>query len=233
MARLARQAIPHIPYHIISRGNNRQAIFFCDGDYHFFLNAIGRAKEEYPCKVYSFVLMTNHIHLLVEPLETGHHLAMFMKQILQRYGQHVNKRYERSGSLWQGRYKSSPVSTDRYLLACSRYIEMNPPRAGLVEHPEEYLYSSCGAKMGLRATDWLDFDVMYLGLGRTLAERQRAYRSWIRESIPDEEYRAFRETIQRDWPCGNEQFRNEMEKASGRKYEIGKAGRKRKREREM
>jgi putative transposase len=228
MARQARQAISHIPYHIISRGNNRQTIFFSDGDYHFFLEAIGRAKKKYPCKVYSFVLMTNHVHLLVESLNTGDHLALFMKQVTQRYGQYVNKRYKRSGSLWEGRFKSSPVSTDQYLLACSRYIEMNPIRAGLAQHPEDYRYSSYGAKTGLRGINWLDYDVMYLALGLTQTEREAAYRTWMKESIPDDEWRAFREAAQRDWPCGNDRFKMEMESVLGRKCEIKKAGRKRK-----
>jgi putative transposase len=105
---------------------------------------------------------------------------------------------------------------------------MNPLRAGLVQNPEDYRYSSYGAKTGLTAINWLDHDVMYLALGRTQTEREAAYRTWIKESIPDDEWLAFRESIQRDWACGNDRFKMEMERVLGRKYEIKKAGRKRK-----
>ena len=148
MGRHARKAIANVLYHIINRGNNRQAIFFCDDDYNFFLDALKSAKERYQCKIYSFALMTNHVHLLIEAIGDSKNLAYLMKHISQRYGQYINKHYKRSGTLWEGRFRSSPISMDRYLLACSRYIEMNPVRAGLVEKPGNYKYSSYNAKTG-------------------------------------------------------------------------------------
>lgn len=138
MGRYARQTIANTPYHIINRGNNHQPLYYCDDDYQFFFEAIEAAKEKYPCRICSFVLMTNHIHLLLEAVENGTNLAKFMKHIIQRHGQYLNKRHDRSGTLWEGRFKSSPIASDRYLLACSRYIEMNPVRAGIVKDPSDF-----------------------------------------------------------------------------------------------
>jgi len=225
MGRYARQTIANIPYHIINRGNNHQPIFFYDDDYQFFLEALKIAKEKYPCKIYSFVLMTNHIHLLLESVEESKNLAYFMKHITQRHGQYINRHYKRSGTLWEGRFKSSPISTDHYLLACSRYIEMNPVRAGIVKLPEDYYFSSYGAKIGLREIKWLDYDPAYLALGKTERKRQKEYERWLHESIPEDEWKLVREAIQRNWAYGNNRFKEEMENVLGRRFEIKKAGR--------
>jgi len=226
MGRHARKAIADAPYHIINRGNNRQAIFFCDDDYQFFLEALESAKDKYPCRVYSFALMANHIHLLLEPTEDSDNLAYLMKHISQRYGQYVNKYYKRSGTLWEGRFKSSPISLDRYLLACSRYIEMNPIRAGIVENPGDYKFSSYNAKTGKKKLTWLDHDPAYIALGKTDDARQTAYQRWFQESIPKAEWELIREAVKRNWAFGNSRFKEEMEKALERRFEVKKAGRK-------
>jgi putative transposase len=226
MARHARQAIANIPYHIIHRGNNHQTIFFCKNDYQFFIHSLKLAKEKYPCKIYAFILMPNHIHLLLEPVQEDYNLANFMKHITQRYAQHVNKRYQRTGTLWEGRFKSSAISTDHYLLACSRYIEMNAVRAGIVELPEQYDFSSYKAKIGLKRFDFLDDDPLYFGLGKSESERQKKYQKWFKESISKNEWNMIREAIQRNWPYGNEKFQERIESTLGQKFEIKKAGRK-------
>ena len=164
-----------------------------------------------------------HAHRPVE--EDGKNPAHFMKHITQRHGQYINKRYGRSGTLWEGRFRSSPVSTDRYLLACSRYIEMNPVRAGIVKEPSDFHYSSYSAKVGLKKLEWLDFDPLYLGLGTTEEERQNGCRRWFCESIPQNEWRDIREAIQRNWAFGNNKFKEDIENRFGRKFEIKKAGR--------
>jgi len=225
MGRNARQTVADIPYHIINRGNNRQPIFFRDDDYQFFLSALALAKVKYPCKIYSFVLMTNHIHLLLEAVGESRNLAYFMKHITQRQGQYINKKYKRSGTLWAGRFKSSPISTDRYLLACSRYIEMNPVRAGIAKYPDSYYFSSYGAKIGLREIKWIDYDPVYLSLGKTKEERQKEYKRWFQNGISKNEVEIIRETIQRNWAYGNTRFKEDMEKVLGHRFEIKKAGR--------
>ncbi|MDY0045710.1 MAG: transposase [Syntrophales bacterium] len=226
MTRHARQALPDIPYHIVNRGNNHQKIFFDGDDYYFFFNAIKSAKEQYPCKIYSFAFMTNHIHLLIEPVESGHNLASFIKQVSQRHGQYINKRYERTGTLWEGRFKSSPISTDAYLLACCRYIEMNPVRAGLTDRPEDYKYSSYRSKIGIRNCNVLDSDPLYESFGSTSTERQQKYRQWFQESVEIEEWDHIRYAIKRNWPYGNDGFKKKLEDTMGYTFEIKKAGRK-------
>jgi putative transposase len=229
MARYARQTVADIPYHIINRGNNHQAIFFGKDNYEFFLESIELAKGKYPCKIYSFILMPNHIHLLLEPVGEGQNLALFMKHISQKHGQYINKYYSRTGTLWEGRYKSSAVSTDHYLLTCSRYIEMNCVRAGIVKRPEEYAFSSYRAKAGLKKIKWLDYDPVYLDLGKTEEERHKKYRNWIHEIVLKGEWDMVRESIQRNWAYGDEQFKEKMENVLGRKFEIKTSGRRPKR----
>ncbi len=226
MPRQARQAIAGIPYHIIHRGNNRQVIFFDKDDYRFFVNSLGLAKEKYPCKIYSFTIMPNHIHLLIEAIEENQNIAYFVKLITQTYAQRINKRYQRTGTLWEGRFKSSPVSTDHYLLSCSRYIEMNAVRAGMVRLPEQYEFSSYRAKVGLKKLDFLDLDTLYLALGETEGERQGKYQRWFKESFSEPECGMIRDAIKRNWPYGNQEFQQEIESTLGRKFQIKKAGRK-------
>jgi len=226
MARQGRKTVVNIPYHIINRGNNHQPIFFCADDYKFFLEPLESAKEKYPCRIYSFVLMTNHVHLLLESVEDGQNIAYFMKHVAQKHGQYINRHYRRSGTLWEGRFKSSPISTDHYLLACSRYIEMNPVRAGISLAPDDYPYSSYGAKVGLRSLKILDYDPMYLALGDTKSARHEAYRRWFNESIPDMEWSEIRTAVRRNWAYGNDKFKGELESVLGRKFEVKKAGRK-------
>lgn len=127
--------------------------------------------------------------------------------------------------MWEGRFKSSPISTDRYLLACSRYIEMNPVRASVVKLPEDYRFSSYGAKIGLREIRWLDYDPAYLGLGKTDEERQNEYKRWFRESIPEDEWNLIRQAIQRNWAYGDNRFKEKMENVLRRRFDIEKAGR--------
>jgi len=226
MGRHARQTIADVPYHIINRGNNHQPIFFCNNDYQFFLDALVSAKKKYPCRIYSFALMPNHVHLLIESAEESRNLSYFVKHIAQRHGQYINRRYKRSGTLWEGRFKSSPISTDKYLLACSRYIEMNPVRVGIVKSPSEYSFSSYGAKIGERELKWLDYDPLYLGFGDTESKRQKEYRRWFHESLPEDEWHLIRKAIQRNWAYGNKQFKEKIECVLGRRFEIRKAGRK-------
>ena len=137
MPRARRITIPALPHHIIQRGNNRQAIFFDDEDYRFYLQCLRQAKAKCACRIYAYVLMTNHVHLLVEPTRERD-LGRFMQSVGRRYVRYINQRYGRSGTLWEGRFKSAVVSRDEYLIVCSRYIEWNPVRAGLVTHPRDY-----------------------------------------------------------------------------------------------
>ena len=148
MPRGSRVVLPNYPHHIIQRGHNRQAVFSTDKDYLNYLKHLKEWKEDLGCEVYAYCLMTNHVHLIVDPGRRVENLALLMKKVAGRQTRYVNKIAGRTGTLWEGRYKSSPIQTDEYLLACCRYIELNPVRAGIVKNPEEYPWSSYRQKVG-------------------------------------------------------------------------------------
>ncbi|WP_208738801.1 transposase [Phytopseudomonas daroniae] len=141
MPRKQRMYLPGVPAHVVQRGNNRSACFFHDEDYQFYLTVLGDALKRYRVQLHAYVLMTNHVHLLMTPeSETG--ISRVMQHLGRMYVLYVNRIYRRSGTLWEGRHKASLINADEYLLTCYRYIEMNPVRAGMVEAPEEYRWSS-------------------------------------------------------------------------------------------
>ena len=141
MPRIARIVIADYPHHIIQRGHNRQVVFVGDEDYLYYLENLKEWKKTFKCKVYAYCLMTNHVHLIVSPGKKAENLALLMKRVSGRQTRYVNKIERRSGTLWEGRYKSSLINEDGYLLACCRYIELNPVRAGIVNEPAEYRWS--------------------------------------------------------------------------------------------
>jgi REP element-mobilizing transposase RayT len=148
MPRKARIVIPGVAHHVVQRGHNRQVVFAADEDFQFYLENLTELKGELDVRLYAYCLMTNHVHLLLMPAQ-GQTLASLLKALAGRQTRYVNRVEGRSGTLWEGRYKSSPVDTESYLLECSRYIELNPLRAGIVGRPEQYRWSSFVAKAGL------------------------------------------------------------------------------------
>lgn len=228
MARRPRLAVPSLPHHVIQRGNNRQAIFFTDADYRVFLRHLAKAKERYPCRVYAYVLMTNHVHLLVEPL-ASEHLSLFMQSVGRRYVRYVNEVYHRSGTLWEGRFKSAVVSSDAYLLACSRYIELNPVRAQIAARPDAYPWSSVHFHTQGTPNPLLDEDPAYLSLGDTTAQRQGVYRGWLAAGVPQGEWPTIREATHKGLLIGPEPFQRQIEAAVGRRLIGEHRGRPRKR----
>ena len=141
MARLPRFVIPGHPQHVIVRGNNREPIFYAEADYQFYLEKLKQACDKHSCDVHAYVLMTNHVHLLITPhKENG--ISKAMQMLGRYYVQYFNYSYERTGTLWEGRYKASLIDSNSYALICYRYIELNPVRADMVDHPSEYPWSS-------------------------------------------------------------------------------------------
>ena len=132
MARLPRIVIPGQALHLIQRGNNRQATFYADKDYRFYLECLQDASAHHGCAIHAYVLMTNHVHLLLTP-RAERAASLLMQSVGRRYVRYVNHAYQRSGTLWEGRFKSTLIDSERYLLTCSRYIELNPVRAGMVD----------------------------------------------------------------------------------------------------
>ena len=145
MARLPRLNLPNIPQHVVQCGNNRQVCFFSEQDYTVYLDKLKDYAKKCHVNVHAFVLMTNHVHLLMTP-ETEKGASQLMHSLGRYYVMYINKTYQRTGTLWEGRYKSTLVDSEKYFLLVRRYIELNPVRANMVEHPAEYPWSSCQGK---------------------------------------------------------------------------------------
>ncbi len=167
----------------------------------------------------------NHVHLIIDPGENEENLGLLMKRLAGRQTRYVNKMEKRSGSPWEGRYKSSPINANEYLLACCRYVELNPVRAGMVEDPGQYRWSSCPAKTGIQEQSWLDFDPFYLSLGNSPSERADKYRKWLHETVPEGEWKLIREASQRGQLTANVKFEKEISKKLGRRVELRGPGR--------
>jgi putative transposase len=196
----------------MQRGHNRQVVFVSDDDFLYYRDNLILFKKEFGCKIYSYCLMTNHVHLIVDPGKNPESLSLFMKRLAGRQTRYVNKVEKRSGSLWEGRFKSSIVSSKEYLLSCSRYIELNPVRAGMVEEPSAYKWSSFAKKAKGKPDSVVDYDFIYSALGENAAERQRAYNEYVYQTIPEGELKLIRDSIQRNQVVGGNRFREQMEK---------------------
>ena len=182
MARKPRLFAINTPYHITQRGNNKSPIFFSNVDRYFFLKTLKEAKAKHPCFIYSYCLMPNHFHLLIEPKEKEH-VSLLMKLLGVKYVRYVNDVYKRTGTLWEGRFKCSLIDKELYFLACLRYIEMNPVRAGLSNAPELYRWSSYRVKASGEESPIVDLDHWYESLGNNPQERQIAYRRFFEYGV--------------------------------------------------
>ena len=210
MARRRRLQVTGLPVHIIQRGNNRQACFFAEADYQFFLLHLGELAKRFKCELHAYVLMTNHVHLLLTP-HFARGPSLLMKLLGQRYVQYVNKTYRRSGTLREGRFRSSFVQDERYLLACYRYIEMNPVRANMVKHPLEYPWSSHAANAAGKPVAWLTPHAEYLALGSDDEKRQAAYRELFATELDQQLLRPMRVSAHGGYAIGSSRFREEIE----------------------
>lgn len=182
MPRMGRLVLPNYPHHVVQRGHNRQVVFAADEDYQRYLADLRELKDAFGVKVYAYCLMTNHVHLLLAPGESVAGLGQLMKALAARATRYRNRLEGRSGTLWESRYKSSVVQTDAYLLACARYIELNPVRARMVADPSDYRWSSYLNRIEAdEAAGWLDTGPCFQGLwkekGTDLFSRVRALSS--------------------------------------------------------
>jgi len=210
MARQPRVVVPGVPMHIIQRGNNCSATFFADNDYYLYLNTLAEAALEYGCRLHTYVLMTNHVHLLVTPASHDS-VALMMQAIGRKYVRYINNVYQRTGTLWEGRYKSALVDSDNYLLTCSRYIELNPVRAHMVDAPGQYRWSSYRANALGKFDRYVLPHSLYINLGATDTERQAAYRSLFELHISKSVLRAIRENTQQCTLIGDTRFQEEIQ----------------------
>lgn len=227
MPRRPRLAVPEIPWHIIQRGNNRSPCFYNDQDRRLYLATLEKQARNTGCQIHAYVLMTNHVHLLLTP-EHAESASLMMKHLGQRYVQYINRTYGRSGTLWEGRFRSCLVQNEHYLLSCYRYIELNPVRANLVKHPGSYLWSSYLANAGIRVDPLVKPHELYLGLGRTKAERVRAYLTLFEHELDVDLISAIRDASNGNFALGGLGFAGVVERILQRRASRRQPGRPRK-----
>ena len=220
--------LPHIPLHLIQRGNHRPICFAAAEDDRFYRDGLKDSADPTGCRIHAYVLMTNHVHLLLSA-DRGAAPGELMKALGQRYVQYYNRTYGRSGTLWEGRYRSCLIQADDYLLACQRYIELNPVRAGMVEHPADYRWSSYRANAQSEADALVTPHEIYRGLGLTAARRQAAYRELFRSELEPGLLDPIRQASSGNFALGSARFTEEMAAALGRRVTPGKSGRPRQR----
>lgn len=227
MARPPRLDFPGVPQHVIQRGNNRAACFFNDVDRRFYLKCLAESAARRGCAVHAYVLMTNHVHLLVTPQSTGAVGAM-LQDIGRRYVRVINTIHARTGTLWEGRFRSSLVDSETYLLACHRYIELNPVRAGIVDHPLAYSWSSHAHYAGGREDRLITPYPQYAGLGATHAERRESFAALFVVPMAAALIAEIRKAANTDSALGSPAFCAAMEARLGRSVRPAVRGRPRK-----
>ena len=213
MPRRSRMYLPEYPYNIVQRGNNREACFIEPENYQVYLELWKEAASRYGVSVHAYCLMTNHIHILATPEEKTS-ISNTMKVVGSRYAQYINKKYKRTGTLWEGRHRSSLVQTEKYFLTCCRYIELNPVSANMVKRPEEYRWSSyqtnaCGDE------SWLVLHEEYKRLGKTKEQRCQSYRALFKNHLDGADLDLIRKAAHYCQPVGDDRFKEAIEKKYG------------------
>jgi len=223
MARLPRICLPGIPLHIIQRGNNRQACFATNADFAAYANWLAEYATKYQVLIHAWVFMTNHVHLLVtSATETG--VSKMMQTLGRHYVRYFNDTYQRTGTLWEGRFKSCVIEAEDYLLQCQRYIELNPVRSGMVDAPGEYAWSSFRANgLGQPAQLWTPHE-LYTALGRTYDEQAMVYRELFRGHMDMALLTKIRQTVNQGMALGNDRFKQDIEQLTGRRVSTLKRG---------
>ena len=227
MPRKPRHYLADVPAHVIQRGNNRLPCFFSEDDYQFYLECLGESACRYDCVIHAYVLMTNHIHLLMTPVNENA-ISRVLQSVGRRYVRHINQMYQRTGTLWEGRHKGNLVQSEEYVLACYRYIELNPVRAGIVAHPSEYPWSSYHHNAEGESNVLLQSHETYTALGNCTERRRKAYQGLFRSTVDSSRIDEIRKAVQYSVPLGNARFREDIERTLGRRVGQAKTGRPRK-----
>jgi putative transposase len=222
MPRMARAIAPGFPHHVVQRGNNREEVFFNDEDRAVYLFLLKRYSDLWTTPVICYCLMPNHVHLLAKP-SSGWSLQKMMQGLTLCYTQHINRKYRRTGRLWESRFHSCIVQREAYLWAVARYIEQNPVRATLVEYPEDYPYSSARAHLGL-------FQDAVLGEDLFPDIQRNDYIDFLKSGVPVEQMKEIRQSARTGRPMGTEKFVAEMERSLGKRLAAMTVGRPRKKQ---
>jgi len=224
MARLPRLTLPGQPHHVIQRGNNRQPVFVDRQDREMLLALLGEHAARLQVALHAYVLMDNHFHLLATPAtETG--MPQWMQSVGRRYVRYFNDRHGRSGTLWEGRYRSTLIQTDRYFLACMAYIDLNPVRAGWVPDARDYAWSSYGHYAGLRTDPLITPHPLYWSLGNTPFAREAAYAELVRAGVSQSDTQLLTESALRGWAAGDAGFVELLQTSTDRRVVKKRPGR--------
>lgn len=223
MARLPRLYLSGCPQHIIQRGNNRQACFFDEQDYIVYLDKLKSATKKHNVAIHAFVLMTNHVHLLMTP-STKDGVSQVMQNLGRYYVRYINQTYQRTGTLWEGRFKSTIVNCDSYLLTLYRYIELNPVRAGMVDHPASYPWSSYHANAGNKHISMLSPHPIYLALADNEISRKQTYQDLYKTHLTQSTLNTIRDATNKAWVLGDERFIQQISETLARRASPLKRG---------
>ena len=224
MARLPRLTLPDYPHHVIQRGNNRQAIFTSPQDHQTLLDLLRDSAKKFGVEVHAYVLMSNHFHLLVTP-RTVDGLPLMMQAVGRRYVRYFNDLHGRSGTLWEGRYRSTVIDSEPYLLACMAYLDLNPVRAGVVAEAGDYLWSSYGHYVGQRIDKLITPHPLLWALGNTPFAREAAYAERVQSGISSAQQTALTDSALKGWALGSAEFVDELEKKTVRRLRKALPGR--------
>lgn len=224
MPRRPRVHLDGVPLHIVQRGHNREPCFFAEEDYLAYLHWLGEALSECDCRLHAFVLMTNHVHLLLTPRK-AEVVPKLMISLGRHYVQYINKTYRRTGTLWDSRYKSSLIQAEAYLLACQRYIELNPVRAVMVEDPAHYRWTSYRANALGQPQPMITPHPLYQALGSNARQRQAAYRALFRAPFDQAAPSDIRLALSQSQPLGDSRFHAKIERMVGERRQARPRGR--------
>ena len=224
MARLPRVCPVGVPQHVIQRGNNRQVCFASEQDFAAYANWLKEYAKKFQVDVHAWVLMTNHVHLLCTP-RVDNAVSQLMQALGRQYVRYFNFSYKRTGTLWEGRFKSCLVQQEDYLLQLYRYIELNPVRAGMVKQPSDYVWSSYQINALGKESELCIPHSCYLALGRDAIKRQANYRDFFKNHVDGEILGSIRDSVNKGFVFGNSRFEAEIESLTGRRMTASKVGR--------
>lgn len=224
MARLARLSVAGHLHHVIQRGNNGQAIFCSAVDYQTWLDLLLETSKKFDVAIHAYVLMENHFHLLVSPGSDGA-LPQMMQAIGRRYVRYFNTACQRSGTLWEGRYRATVLQVEQYLLPCMAYIDLNPVRAGLVDNPLHYPWSSHAHYLGQATQKIITPHALFWTTGNTPFAREEAYANLVREGLSSKQLHALTDATLKGWALGDAEFLAELQKKTPRRLKKSRAGR--------
>lgn len=223
MPRKRRICPPGLPVHVVQRGNNRQACFADEADRKAYANWLGEAAAKYAVSIHAWVFMTNHVHLLVTAaMPDG--ISHCMQYLGRHYVRRFNYRHQRTGTLFEGRFKSSVVQSREYLLTCQRYIELNPVRAGMVSDPADFTWSSYRAHAFGKLVGMWSPHPEYLALATTPLQRRAIYRQFVQAQSAERLVTDIREALNKGLVLGTERFKAELEQLTGQRQRPAKRG---------